>query len=158
MATITSQEAPHLQQIDLTKCNVDQLMLLKRQLDTEIEVFQDSIRRLKLAQNKFQQSGHCLDKVNAEIKGKEILVPLTESMYVPGRVSDTENVLVDVGTGYFIEKPVDDAKDYFKRRVAYVTEQIEKIQVLATEKLNICTATMEVIRMKIQGQEQKAGA
>ncbi|XP_063988677.1 uncharacterized protein LOC135168429 isoform X2 [Diachasmimorpha longicaudata] len=69
MATITSQEAPHLQQIDLTKCNVDQLMLLKRQLDTEIEVFQDSIRRLKLAQNKFQQSGHCLDKVNAEIKG-----------------------------------------------------------------------------------------
>jgi prefoldin alpha subunit len=30
-------------------------------------------------------------------------VPLTASLYVPGTLDDAEKVLVDVGTGYFIE-------------------------------------------------------
>lgn len=32
-----------------------------------------------------------------------MLVPLTASLYVPGKLDDAEKVLVDVGTGYFIE-------------------------------------------------------
>ncbi len=32
-----------------------------------------------------------------------MLVPLTASLYVPGTLDDSEKVLVDVGTGYFIE-------------------------------------------------------
>ena len=35
---------------------------------------------------------------------KKILIPLTSSLYVPGRIKDTENVIVDVGTGYYVEK------------------------------------------------------
>ena len=35
--------------------------------------------------------------------GKKLLVPLTASLYVPGTLDDAEKVLVDVGTGYFIE-------------------------------------------------------
>lgn len=35
--------------------------------------------------------------------GKKMLVPLTASLYVPGTLDDSEKVLVDVGTGYFIE-------------------------------------------------------
>lgn len=35
---------------------------------------------------------------------KEILVPLTNSLYVPGKLKKTDTVIVDVGTGYFIEK------------------------------------------------------
>jgi prefoldin alpha subunit len=37
--------------------------------------------------------------------GKKLLVPLTASLYVPGTLDDAEKVLVDVGTGYFIEVP-----------------------------------------------------
>ncbi|XP_074114504.1 prefoldin 5 [Cotesia typhae] len=158
MSTISASEAPHLQQIDLTKLSLQQLTLLKQQLDKELNVFQDSLQTLKIAQSKFQESGFCLDKVTPEAKGKEILVPLTESMYVPGRISDTENVLVDIGTGYFVEKNVEDAKNYFSRRVAYVTEQMEKIQVLGLEKSKIRDATIDVMSMKIQGQMQKEAA
>lgn len=35
---------------------------------------------------------------------RTILVPLTNSLYVPGKLSDTENVIVDVGTGYYVKK------------------------------------------------------
>ena len=37
-----------------------------------------------------------LDKVS--------LLPLTASLYVPGRIVDTDKVIVDVGTGYYVEK------------------------------------------------------
>jgi len=36
--------------------------------------------------------------------GKDVLVPLTPSLYVPGKLKNVGSVLVDVGTGYFIEK------------------------------------------------------
>jgi prefoldin alpha subunit len=34
----------------------------------------------------------------------EVLVPLTSSLYVKGRLTDREKVLVDVGTGFYVEK------------------------------------------------------
>ena len=35
---------------------------------------------------------------------KTILVPLTNSLYVPGKLRDLEHVIVDVGTGYYVKK------------------------------------------------------
>ena len=42
-----------------------------------------------------------IDSVGIE---KPILVPLTSSLYVPGTLADTDNVIVDVGTGFYVEK------------------------------------------------------
>jgi hypothetical protein len=36
--------------------------------------------------------------------GKTILVPLTNSLYVPGKLSDPDHVIVDIGTGYYVQK------------------------------------------------------
>ena len=35
---------------------------------------------------------------------KEVLVPLTSSLYVPGKLTDVASVVVDVGTGYCVKK------------------------------------------------------
>lgn len=37
------------------------------------------------------------------VLGKKMLVPLTASLYVPGTLDDADKVLVDIGTGYFVE-------------------------------------------------------
>lgn len=42
-----------------------------------------------------------VDRVEIE---KPILVPLTSSLYVPGTLADMDNVIVDVGTGFYVEK------------------------------------------------------
>ncbi len=39
-----------------------------------------------------------------EAAGKQILVPLTTSLYVPGTLASTDTVIVDVGTGFYVEK------------------------------------------------------
>ena len=36
--------------------------------------------------------------------GTPILVPLTPSLYVPGKLASTDTVLVDIGTGFYVEK------------------------------------------------------
>ena len=33
-----------------------------------------------------------------------VLVPLTSSLYVPGRLATRDSVLVDIGTGFYVEK------------------------------------------------------
>ena len=38
------------------------------------------------------------------IRDKTILVPLTSSLYVPGKLQGAENVIIDVGTGYYVQK------------------------------------------------------
>lgn len=37
-------------------------------------------------------------------QGKEIFVPITGSMYVKGNLSNVDNVLVDIGGGYYVQK------------------------------------------------------
>ncbi|XP_012279034.1 prefoldin subunit 5 [Orussus abietinus] len=158
MSQISATEAPHLHQIDLTKLSLPQLTKLKQQLEQELTVFQDSLQTLKIAQTKFQESGSCLDRLSSTAKGREILVPLTNSIYVSGRLANTEKVIIDIGTGYFVEKDIESAKDYFKRRVTYVTEQMEKIQQLGLEKSKIREATMDVMKMQGQMAAQKQAA
>ena len=52
-----------------------------------------------------ERSAYCLSVRNELTNtGKEILIPLTSSLYVPGRLTDVENVVIDVGTGYYVKK------------------------------------------------------
>lgn len=93
-------------------------------------------------------------------KKNEVLDSSTSQMYVPGSLNDVENVLVDVGTGYYVEKVnmfriewwkllnilyhgyfvflsmqnVEDSKAFFKRKIEFLTKQIEKIQPVLQEK------------------------
>ncbi|XP_076659814.1 prefoldin subunit 5-like isoform X2 [Halictus rubicundus] len=138
----------------ITERYLHQLTALKQQLDHELDIFQESLQTLKTAQNEFQESGSCLEKIPA-MKGNEILVPLTGSMYVPGRLKDVDNVLIDIGTGYFTEKNVAEAKEYFNRKVDYITEQMDKVEQLGLDKCKIRDQTVDIIETKLQNQGYK---
>ena len=73
-------------------------------------------------------------------------------MYVPGNLNDPEKVVVDVGTGYYVEKDIDSAKEYFTKKVKYVTDQMEKVQALGNEKNKIREAVMDVMEQKLKAQ------
>ena len=49
-------------------------------------------------------------------------------MYVPGKLSDVSKVMVDVGTGYFVQKSVEDAKVFFEKKEAYIREQSKRVE------------------------------
>jgi len=59
---------------------------------------------LKQAQNRFADCIESCKAIDTSNKDKTILVPLTSSLYVPGKLADVEKVVVDIGTGYYVEK------------------------------------------------------
>ncbi|KAG4067029.1 hypothetical protein HA402_000020 [Bradysia odoriphaga] len=150
-----------MEQIDLTKLSIQQLQQLKMEFESELNVFQESLQTLKMAKTKFAGSKEALEQINPSWKDKEILVPLTGSMYVPGIVKQVDSFIIDVGTGYYAEKDLETSKDYFQRKVDYVQEQMDKIDVLGLQKSKVLNAVVDVIDMKIaliQQQQQQAAA
>uniref|UniRef100_A0A669PUS2 Prefoldin subunit 5 n=3 Tax=Phasianidae TaxID=9005 RepID=A0A669PUS2_PHACC len=99
---------------------------------------------------KYVEAKDCLNVLNKSNEGKDLLVPLTSSMYVPGKLSDVERVLIDVGTGYYVEKTADDAREFFKRKIDFLTKQMEKIQPALQEKHAMKQAVVEMMSQKIQ--------
>jgi prefoldin alpha subunit len=51
-------------------------------------------------------------------------VPLTDSLYAPGRVVLPTKALVDVGTGFFVEKSAPDAVEYCQRKLKLIVEKL----------------------------------
>ncbi|KAI7808047.1 prefoldin subunit 5 [Triplophysa rosa] len=136
--------------VNLTELSLPQLEGLKTQLDQETEFLSSSIGQLKVVQTKYVEAKDSLNVLTKNNEGKELLVPLTSSMYVPGKLHDVDNVLVDIGTGYFVEKKVEDGKEFFKRKIDFLTKQIEKIQPALQEKHAMKQAVVEVMNMKLQ--------
>jgi prefoldin alpha subunit len=66
--------------------------------------------------------------------GKTILVPLTNSLYVPGTLADTENVLVDIGTGYYVEKSAADAEKFYNGKVENLTKNLTDLEKIVSQK------------------------
>lgn len=57
-----------------------------------------------------------------------ILVPLTASLYVPGTLASSEKVLVDIGTGYFVEKNRDKAKEFYEGKVKELGGNLDELE------------------------------
>ncbi|MCO5595954.1 hypothetical protein L7F22_050005 [Adiantum nelumboides] len=70
-------------------------------------------------------------------RGKNLLVPLTASLYVPGMLANVDKLLIDVGTGYYVEKTMDAAKDYCERKINFLKANHDKLLEVAAEKSNI---------------------
>uniref|UniRef100_G1MN16 Prefoldin subunit 5 n=1 Tax=Ailuropoda melanoleuca TaxID=9646 RepID=G1MN16_AILME len=71
------------------------------------------------------------------------------STYVSGKLHDVAHVLIDVATGYYVEKTAEDAKDFFKK-IDFLNRQMEKIQPALQQKHGMKQVVMKIMSQKIQ--------
>jgi len=143
--------------INLMMLSPPQLQQLKQQVEQELQFYQEAIMSLKEIQVKMTDSANCLKQLDPS--KTDLLVPVTGSMFVRGEIEDQNNVLLDIGTGYYVEKSIEDALDYFKRKVEFLSTQIEKVQSVGREKTTVRSAIMDVLEAKVQAMQQlTAGA
>uniref|UniRef100_A0A4W5QLY7 Prefoldin 5 n=1 Tax=Hucho hucho TaxID=62062 RepID=A0A4W5QLY7_9TELE len=124
--------------VNLPELSLPRLEGLKAQLEQEAEFLTSSIGQLKVVQMKYVEAKDSLSVLNKN------------NMYVPGTLNDVEHVIVDVGTGYYVEKNVDVTEEFFKRKIEFLTKQIEKVQLALQEKHGMKQAVIEVMKIKIQ--------
>ena len=58
------------------------------------------------------------------------MVPLTSSMHVSGNLTRPDRVLLDVGTGYFVDVSAERGAEYCRRKIEYVRGKLDEIGVV----------------------------
>ncbi|KAF8808936.1 Prefoldin, partial [Phlegmacium glaucopus] len=111
-----------------TDLDIAQLTEVRKQLEDELNHLTYSFAQLKQAQAKFNACIENVNEVKSENKGKMILVPLTNSLYVPGKLSDPEHVIVDVGTGYYVRKTRTQALKHYSTKMDYIRTNLETLE------------------------------
>ena len=89
--------------------------------------------------------------------GKPLLVPLTSSLYVPGTLADTEKVLVDVGTGFYVEKDIASAQKFYEGKIEELGKNIKDLENIVNSKANNLRVVEEVLRQKVLAGGQQPG-
>ncbi|KAL7278011.1 hypothetical protein ACG7TL_007970 [Trametes sanguinea] len=145
-------------QINVTDLDVPQLADVRRQLEEELTHLSNSYAQLRQAQAKFRACMENVGQVKPGNEDKTILVPLTNSLYVPGKLRDTEHVIVDIGTGYYVKKAI----KHYESKVEYIRTNLEALQETIQKKQENMNYLINVLQMKLQqqaasGKESKAG-
>ncbi|KAK0632889.1 Prefoldin [Immersiella caudata] len=152
--------------VSLDSLSAQQLTAVKKQLDEEVEHLSASYQQLAVAQAKFKE---CLRVVKTSgptsfDDKKDILVPLTNSLYVKGKLSQPDRVIVDVGTGFYVEKDTKSAAEFYDSKVNDLGANIKELEAIVQNKTNSLRVVEEVLRQKVlaqgaggaQGQTQTA--
>ncbi|XP_022670881.1 prefoldin subunit 5-like isoform X1 [Varroa destructor] len=145
-----SKKSPKPKVYELCQLPLPLLTQMKQELDGDIEYMSQSIQTLKVVMDKCLTSEECLSKLGPKAEGKELLVPLSNSVYVPGYLTNAEKAIIGIGTGYYVEKDIEEAREVFKRREKVVQEQIEKVQKAAQEKVMFRDRVAETMQIKLQ--------
>ena len=152
MATNQSKQ----QVVDLTKLNIEQLTSLQQRFEEERNYLVESFRQLQTAIGRYQDTQQCLGSVSQENAGKDVLIPVTGSMFVPGKIGDIDSVIIDIGTGYYVKHQVKDAVGFTDRRIKLLEDQSEIVKKNLAEKRQGLENIITMRETKIQ--EAQKGA
>ncbi|GMJ09841.1 prefoldin 5 [Hibiscus trionum] len=143
-----SQQA--IRMADLEKMSLDQLKAVKEQADIEVNLLQDSLNNIRTATGRLENASAALHDLSLRPQGKNMLVPLTASLYVPGALDDADKVLVDIGTGYFVEKTMAEGKDYCERKINLLKSNFEQLIEVASNKKTLADEAGVVLQAKMK--------
>ncbi|KAF9609719.1 hypothetical protein IFM89_018167 [Coptis chinensis] len=79
-----------------------------------------------------------------------MLVPLTASLYVPGTLDSADKVVVDIGTGYFVEKTMAEGKEYCECKMNLMKSNYDQLIEVASKKKNIADEAGAFLQAKLR--------
>ncbi|HLC00676.1 MAG TPA: prefoldin subunit alpha [Candidatus Bathyarchaeia archaeon] len=88
-----------------------------RYLEQTAETLQQRISMLNAAMTDLTYASMTLDGVEKEKESAELLVPIGGSSYVKAKLTNSDKVIIGMGAGVSIEKPVSEAKVILKERL-----------------------------------------
>jgi prefoldin alpha subunit len=151
--------------VNLDLMSLEELNQVKQQEEGRLQALSGRYAQLRAAAARLNASQMAISEINPSSEGKEVMVPLTESVYAPGKIRDPNRLLVEIGTGFFVEKSSKDTSGFLDRKLKLVDANSDNctkmIQVTQTN-LESLTGAMQgkilEIRARQEGQRVKAAA
>ena len=91
------------QRVDISQLSLPELQDLHQQLSAEVESFTTNMVALQQTAGRFASAGQSIEALKDRKEGQPVLLPMTESLYVSGTLDSVSTVLLEIGTGYYIE-------------------------------------------------------
>ena len=89
---------------------------VKEQFDQELQHFSQFIQALTLARSKFDGFIQDINSVSQpENENQELLIPAFASLYIPGEIKYIKKFMVDIGTGYYVERDANQAISFHQK-------------------------------------------
>lgn len=126
------------------------LSKLRQSLSEDVQLITGNFGNLKVAQARYTQALEAINDVEQSSPDADIFIPLTGSLYVPGKLQSINKLLVDVGTGYFVEKDIENTRKFLNSKLAMLSENIEKIGLALSAKRRDLEAVTIVFQKKMQ--------
>lgn len=148
--------SPQQQQVKLDQLQLEDLVQLKQRLTQDLQTFLGSYNGLKALEQKFEFGKVLVEQVSARAKvGDEIMLPLSNSLFVPGKLKDNNKFLIELGTGYFSEYDANGAIAFCARKSAFTRDTAEKAQVeMENKRKFIEQVNLEISRKAQTRQDQ----
>ncbi|KAG7107137.1 DNA-directed RNA polymerases I like protein [Verticillium longisporum] len=136
--------------VNLSTLDVQQLGQVKKQIEQELEHLTQSFAQLHAVQGKFKECQRIVKTRPGSVEGeRSVLVPLTNSLYVRGELSDPGRVFVDVGTGFYVEKESCAAELFYNAKIKQLAQNIQDLEVIVQRKTANVRSVEDVLRQKV---------
>mmetsp|Transcript_2650 Transcript_2650/g.2993 ORF Transcript_2650/g.2993 Transcript_2650/m.2993 type:complete len:157 (-) Transcript_2650:287-757(-) len=142
---------------EITALSLEQLQQVKEQFEGEIERLSSNFHSLQGAANRFHASGLASENLGKQEADKSMLVPMTSSLYVAGKTGPTDKILVDIGTGYYVEKTPAEGAEFCKRKVRMLKESMDGLFGIIEKRKQDLHRVGQVMMMKMEQQQKEQG-
>lgn len=140
--------------LNLDNLSLDQLNQAKQSEESRLQLMTQRYAQLRQAAAKLNASKSAVSELQG---GKQVMVPLTESLYCPGTIREPNKLLVELGTGFYVEKSQRDTTDFLDRRLKLVdanSENVTKVVEVTRQNINNLNMTMQGKLMEIRARQE----
>ncbi len=140
----------------LKNYSVQELTKLKQQFEGDIQSMLKSYNGFKWIHNK-TENDKILVKNLVEFKEKmpKILIPLSNSIYIPGEIKDKNKFIIDIGTGYRAERNTKQVIEHLDHTSKIVVKNAERVVVEINKKKKVIDQINIELHKKILKQKEK---
>lgn len=150
---------------DLDKLSLDELNQAKQQEEGRLQALTGRYAQLRAAAARLTASSNAISELSPSSEGKDIMIPLTESVYAPGMIREPNKLLVEIGTGFYVEKKPSETNEFLNRKLNIVDANSENItKAVQATRQNLDSIAMSMqgkmmeIRARQEGQRHRAAA
>jgi|UPI000581B561 prefoldin alpha subunit len=133
--------------IQLDSMSLEELNRLKQQEEERLQALTSRYAALRQAAARIGMSQRAVSDLKKASESNHVMVPLTESVYVPGLVKEPNKLLVELGTGFYVEKGSKDALLFLDRKMKLVDANSDNV----TKAVQATNQNLEAVKMTMQG-------
>ena len=124
-----------VREVPIEKLSIDQLNYVGQQIEKDIKHYSQYYSSLRAVSNKYLDNKEYIKQLK-EYKDKEILVPMTSSLYIPGKCADVKKLTIEIGANFFVETTIEKAEKFCDRKIESLKKNMDEIDKIIQDKNN----------------------